>query len=88
MNINLQPEQEQFIQAKLETGKYATAYEVIVEALQLLEERDKHYEKWVEETRKKVAIGIEQLDRGEGIDGEIAIARLREKLGKARQNQA
>jgi antitoxin ParD1/3/4 len=88
MNINLKPEEEQFIQAKLETGKYETAYQVIVEALQLLEERDKHYEKWVEETREKVAIGIAQLDRGEGIDGEIAIARLREKLRKARDRQA
>ncbi|MDZ7959001.1 MAG: type II toxin-antitoxin system ParD family antitoxin [Aulosira sp. DedQUE10] len=88
MNVNLKPEEEQFIQAKLATGKYETAYEVIVEALQLLEERDKHYEKWVEETRKKVAIGIAQLDRGEGIDGKIAIARLRDKLRKARDNQA
>jgi antitoxin ParD1/3/4 len=88
MNINLKPEEEQFIQAKLKTGKYETAYQVIVEALQLLEERDKHYEKWVEETREKVAIGIAQLDRGEGIDGEIAIARLREKLRKARDRQA
>jgi antitoxin ParD1/3/4 len=88
MNINLKPEEEQFIQAKLKTGKYETAYQVIVEALQLLEERDKHYEKWVEETREKVAIGIAQLDRGEGIDGEIAIAILREKLRKARDRQA
>ncbi len=88
MNINLKPEQEQFIQAKLETGKYATAYEVIVEALHLLEKRDKHYEKWVEETRKKVAVGIAQLDRGEGIDGKIAITRLREKLRQAREHQA
>ncbi|MBD2203351.1 type II toxin-antitoxin system ParD family antitoxin [Calothrix sp. FACHB-1219] len=88
MNINLKPEEEKIIQAKLETGKYATPYQVIVEALQLLEERDKHYEQWVEETRKKVAIGIAQLDRGEGINGEIAIANLREKLRKARENQA
>ncbi|EKF03030.1 hypothetical protein FDUTEX481_05833 [Tolypothrix sp. PCC 7601] len=88
MNINLKPEEEKFIQGKLETGKYATAYEVIVEALQLLEARDKHYEKWVEETRQKVAIGIAQLDQGEGIDGEIAIARLRKKLHQARDRQA
>jgi antitoxin ParD1/3/4 len=76
MNINLKPEEEQFIQAKLKTGKYETAYQVIVEALQLLEERDKHYEKWVEETQKKVAIGIAQLDRGEGIDGLLKFGRF------------
>lgn len=88
MNITFNPEEEQLIQEKLKSGKYATAYEVIVEALRLLEERDKQYEKWVEETREKVAIGIAQLDRGEGIDGEVVIARLREKLKKAGENQA
>jgi antitoxin ParD1/3/4 len=87
MNITLKPEEEQLIQEKLKSGKYETVYEVIVEALRLLEERDKHYEKWVEETRKKVAVGLEQLDRGEGIDGEVVIARLRDKLSKARDNQ-
>lgn len=87
MNITFKPEEEQLIQEKLKSGKYATAYEVIVEALRLLEERDKQYEKWVEETREKVAVGIAQLDRGEGIDGEVVIARLREKLQKAGENQ-
>ncbi|MBD1928275.1 type II toxin-antitoxin system ParD family antitoxin [Trichocoleus sp. FACHB-90] len=87
MNITLKPEEEQLIQEKLKSGKYETVYEVIVEALRLLGERDKHYEKWVEETREKVAVGLEQLDRGEGIDGEVVIARLRDKLSKARDNQ-
>lgn len=87
MNITLKPEEEQLIQEKLKSGKYETAYEVIVEALRLLEERDKCHEKWVEETREKVAVGLEQLDQGEGIDGEVVIARLRDKLHKARENQ-
>lgn len=87
MNIILKSEEEQLIQEKIKSGKYESAYEVIVEALRLLEERDKHYEKWVEETREKVAVGLEQLDQGEGIDGEIVIARLRDKLHKARENQ-
>ena len=87
MNITFKSEEEQLIQEKLKSGKYATAYEVIVEALRLLEERDKQYEKWVEETREKVAVGIAQLDRGEGIDGEVVIARLREKLKKSGENQ-
>ena len=59
MNISLEAEQEQLIQAKLQSGKYENAYQVIVAALQLLDERDKHYEQWLEETRKKVAVGIE-----------------------------
>lgn len=87
MNISLKLEEEQLIQAKLKSGKYETAYDVIVEALRLLEERDKQYEKWLEETREKVAVGIKQLEQGEGIDGEVVIARLREKFKKADENQ-
>ncbi|HEY9708038.1 MAG TPA: type II toxin-antitoxin system ParD family antitoxin [Oculatellaceae cyanobacterium] len=80
MNISLTPEQEQFIQEKINSGKYETADELISEAFRLLEERDKHYEKWVEETRKKVAVGIAQLDRGEGIDGEEVFKELLEEI--------
>ncbi|HAG80240.1 MAG TPA: type II toxin-antitoxin system ParD family antitoxin [Cyanobacteria bacterium UBA12227] len=87
MNITLKPEEEQLIQEKLKSGKYQTAYEIIVEALRLLAERDNYYQKWVEETRQKVVVGLEQLDRGEGIDGDVVIARLRNKLSKARENQ-
>jgi antitoxin ParD1/3/4 len=87
MKIALKPEEEQLIQEKLKSGKYATAYEIIVEALRLLDERDKQYEKWVEEVREKVAIGMAQLDGGEGIDGEVVIASLRDKLKKPGENQ-
>ena len=86
MNITFNPEEEQLIQEKLKSGKYATAYEVIVEALRLLEERDKQYENWLEETREKVAVGVAQLDRGEGIDGEVVVARILERFKQARQN--
>ena len=44
INIILKPEQEQFIQQHLKSRKCDTADEVIFEAFQLLEERDKHYE--------------------------------------------
>ena len=63
MNITLKPEEEQLIQEKLRSGKYQTAYEVIVEALRLLAERDKYYQKWVEETRQKVVVGLQQLNQ-------------------------
>ena len=47
-----------------------------------LDERDKHYEQWLEETRKKVAVGIEQANRGQLTTGEVAFAKLREKLAQ------
>ncbi len=82
MTIILQPEQEQFIQVQLATGRYASASEVIAAALALLEQRN-HYDRWVEDLRDKIDLAAAQLDRGEGVDGETAIAQLRFKLHKA-----
>ncbi|MHC5825056.1 MAG: type II toxin-antitoxin system ParD family antitoxin, partial [Nostoc sp.] len=45
------------------------------------------YQQWVGETREKVEVAIEQLDRGEGIDGDVVVEQLREKLRKAREAQ-
>ena len=87
MSIALGLEQVQFIHKKLETGKYRSADEVIFEAFRLLEERDRHYEQWLQDARQKVQAGLEQLDRGEGIDGEVVMARFREKIRIARENQ-
>jgi antitoxin ParD1/3/4 len=84
MPITLQPEQEKFIQTQLATGRYTNATEVIAEALQLLEKRN-HYDRWVEELRNKIDIAATELDRGEGLDGEIAINQLRARLHKKRE---
>lgn len=87
MNITLKPEQSELIQQKINSGKYNNAEEVIAEALQLLYQRDREYETWVEETREKVDVAIEELRRGEGIDGNVVIAQLKEKLRQARLSQ-
>jgi len=41
MNVSLTPKLEELVQAKLATGLYNSASEVIREALRLLEERDR-----------------------------------------------
>lgn len=83
MTIALQLDQEQFIQAQLDMGRYTNAAEVLAEAFRLLEKRN-HYGRWVEEMRCKIDVAAEQLDRGEGVDGETAIAALRAKLYQGR----
>ncbi|MGK7904723.1 MAG: type II toxin-antitoxin system ParD family antitoxin [Hormoscilla sp.] len=87
MNITLKPQQEKFLREKLYICKYGTIDEVIAEAFKLPEERDKNYQQWLDENRKKVAIGREQANRGRLTDGKIAMARLREKLSQARESQ-
>ena len=83
MNLLLKPEHQKLIEAQLNTGRYANPDEIIAEALELLNKRDQ-YQEWSEEIGRKIDIAAQQLDRGEGIDGETAIALLRKKLQKNR----
>ncbi|MBD1929657.1 type II toxin-antitoxin system ParD family antitoxin [Trichocoleus sp. FACHB-90] len=87
MSISLKPEQEQFIQEQLKTGKYQTVDQVIIEAFRLLEERDKDYEQWVQETREKIDAAAASLDRGEGQDGEEVVNRILERFRQVRQDR-
>lgn len=81
MNLLLKPEHQKLIEAQLNTGRYANPDEIIAEALELLNKRDQ-YQEWSEEIGRKIDIAAQQLDRGEGIDGESEIALLRKKLQK------
>jgi antitoxin ParD1/3/4 len=85
MNIILSPEQEQFIQSQIAKGKYTNIQQVIDSALKLLEKHDQGYEQWLDETRQKVKVGLEQLERGDKVDGEIVIAQLEAKFQRMRQ---
>ncbi len=76
MNITLKPEIEQFIQAQLATGRFASAEDVINEAFKLLQERERR----IEELRQKIAVGTEQISKGQVTDGEVVFARLQEKI--------
>lgn len=87
MNINLKPEQEALIHAKLQSGQYQTVDDVIQVALNLLEEQDKAYVEWVNETRIKIDEGIASLERGEGIDGETFVNQLMTELRQIKEAQ-
>ena len=87
MNIQLKAEYEQFIQTRIATGRYENAEDVIAKALKLLEEWEKGYQEWEEETQKKIAVGLASIERGDVVDSEVVMARLKEKLRKARETQ-
>ena len=63
MNVSLTPKLEELVQAKLASGLYNSASEVVREALRLLEERDRLRELRLEELRREIAAGLDQLDR-------------------------
>lgn len=68
MYISLTTEQESRVKAKVESGLYNNASEVIREALRFM---DTH-EDWINEVklarlREQLNVGADQLDRGEGV---------------------
>jgi antitoxin ParD1/3/4 len=88
MNISLTTELEQFIQNQVASGKYTSNEEVILAGIRLLEERERIYKGRFEELQREIAIGVEQLDRGERLDGREVIEQLRQKNQALRNTQA
>jgi antitoxin ParD1/3/4 len=64
VNVSLTPQLEALIKKKLKSGLYNSASEVVREALRLLDERDRLKKMKLEEIRKEVLAGVEQLDKG------------------------
>lgn len=87
MSITLTLEQEKLVRALLLTGRFRNADEVIQIALRLLEEENREYQIWLEETRSKIDEGIASLERGEGIDGERFIHQLLGQLQQVKETR-
>lgn len=65
MNVSLTPKLKKLVKAKVATGLYGSASEVVREALRQMEERDKARRIQLAELRKDVADGVQQIRRGE-----------------------
>ena len=70
MNVHLTQELEQLVQARVKSGRYNSASEVVRDALRLLADRDELMELRKQELRKKIALGLDSLQRGQGVDGD------------------
>lgn len=85
MNVSLTPELEQFVADKVKSGRYTSASEVVREALRLLEEREELRSLQKQELQKKIAEGLDQLARDEGLPGEAVFAELDAELDALEQ---
>jgi antitoxin ParD1/3/4 len=81
MNILLPAELENFVQERIASGRSRSAEEVIAAGLRLLQEQDENALTALEELRAKIAVGMEQAERGGLVDGPAAFAKLRRRLG-------
>lgn len=89
MNVSLTPELEKFIEKEVQTGMYQSASEVVRAGLRLLKDEKSPKPRFIvssaEELEEKRLVGIRQLDRGEGIPGDVAAKQLRERAQARRK---
>jgi antitoxin ParD1/3/4 len=85
MNVNLGSVFDNFIADLLKTGLYQSQSEVVREGLRLLKEKEELKNLRLAELRKEIAIGSEQADRGEFVDGEETFAEIRRRSAKRKR---
>jgi antitoxin ParD1/3/4 len=74
MNIELQADAVQFVEGLVASGQYKSANEAVAEGVRLLMSRQR--------LRADIQKGVDELDAGQGIDGESVFAELRERAKK------
>jgi antitoxin ParD1/3/4 len=80
MTVTLTAEQEKFVAEQLAGGYYRSATDVIAQSLGMLRAQEELIRSNAAELREKIATGMEQIRRGEMVDGRTAIRNLRENL--------
>lgn len=58
MNVNLTPQLEELVRAKVDSGMYSSASEVVREALRLMDEQDRLRQVKLDELRRDVRQGL------------------------------
>ena len=88
MNVSLTTQLEHFVNTKVRSGRYNSASEVVREALRLLQDHEKARALQLKSFRSEVDRRLASLERGEGVDGEEAFARLRRRSAERRKKRA
>jgi antitoxin ParD1/3/4 len=79
MNVDIPADLGAFVQQLIDDGVVASQQEALTEGLRLLRGR--------EQLRRDVNLGIEQLDRGEGRDGDEVFARLEKQIDEIERGE-
>ncbi|EMI21742.1 hypothetical protein RMSM_01349 [Rhodopirellula maiorica SM1] len=78
MNVQLSPDAMQFVEGLVASGQFESAEAAVAAGVQLLKSQ--------QQLRAEIQKGIDELDAGQGIDGEIVFAELRERAKKAMES--
>ena len=85
MNVNLGSVFDTFIAELLKTGHYQSQSEIVREGLRLLKEREELKKLRLAELRRDIAIGSDQADRAEFVDGPEAFVKIRQRSAQRRR---
>jgi antitoxin ParD1/3/4 len=88
MNISLTPELEEFVSAKVQSGRYNSASEVVREALRLLEDHDEARASQLADFNGEIGRRLSALDRGEAVKPAEARARLQARSEGRRKTRS
>jgi len=87
MNVSLTPELEKLVQAKIESGRFRSASEVVEKALRLLEQQEIDRETALKELHARMDQALEEADRGEVVDGEEFMQQMLDELDLEEANR-
>ncbi len=74
MNLNLPVEANDFVKSLVAQGKYQSEEDAVVDGIRLLKGR--------EELRAKIAVGTDQLDRGDSFDEESVFDEVEAEIAR------
>ncbi len=77
MTVTLTAEQERFIAERIHR-EHSSPEQIVDEGLKLIQAKEA-YQQRLAELRREIDIGLEQIQRGETVDGRQAIEQLLEK---------
>lgn len=85
MNVSLTRELDKFVAAKVASGRYTSASEVVREALRLLEEQDRVRGMRLDAFNRELKKRLESADRGEFVSAEESWRRIQDKSRQRRK---
>ena len=88
MKVSLSTEMQRFVDEKVRSGQYATPDDVVNSALAVLSAQETENPQDTEELRRLIAVGIAQLDRGEGAEWDPDDLKRRVRDAAAREKRA
>ena len=78
MNIQLDPDAMQFVEGLVSSGQFESADAAVAAGVELLKSQ--------QQLRAEIQKGIDELDAGQGIDGEVVFSELRERAKKTMES--